>query len=472
MAWLLAIYLNLATIWFLAPDQRYVALPALAIADIGIFSLVVLWNRDGAFPFFELGSLTILATLAYALIPLLGYFGSGMNFTVLSDHRLFSLDATYKDMGALAWRYAIYLFSFAAVYLIWRGDSSALSSPLKVPDRSTVFTMVTLILTLLFLFLIIYSIYGYNFWYSYEDLAAVKKSLKLMPLLLQQASLHLFGVFILLKLALVIILVNYWHIKRWRYTLYIWLFLEFLLTVTQMGARTWLAYLLVAVPLVYHRLVKPLKLSAVGLLGSIILTGLLLYGVIRDQYYYSPEMRITEVVTTGSLFSVSNEFQVMWGNAYHLLRMKEIGSLGNIPVALYLCDILKFIPQQLLPFPKVEPSEWYLELIGQKESGTGLMFGVLAHAVIGLDWMELVLRGALLGYIFALIHRWYVRRSSSFWITLLYLWLCIFSYYTVRAGTFYFASVTFHRFIILIFLVKFGKILLLISRKVVTAQAR
>lgn len=57
--------------------------------------------------------------------------------------------------------------------------------------------------------------------------------------------------------------------------------------------------------------------------------------------------------------------------------------------------------------------------------------------MIGWDWPELALRGGVLGLVFAGVHRWYVRRSASLWATTFYVFLCVWSYFTVRSTTFH-----------------------------------
>src|SRR5437588_11332669 len=65
------------------------------------------------------------------------------------------------------------------------------------------------------------------------------------------------------------------------------------------------------------------------------------------------------------------------------------------------------------------------------------MFGVMAQAVVGLGWIEVVLRAALLGVLAAAFHRWFTRNAHRFWVTLLYLYVTIWIYYTFRATSFW-----------------------------------
>ena len=114
------------------------------------------------------------------------------------------------------------------------------------------------------------------------------------------------------------------------------------------------------------------------------------------------------------------------------------------------------VPQQLLPIKKIDPSEWYLGVKGINDQ-TGYMFGVIAQSVIGFGLLELALRGAVLGVIFAAAGRWYTRRSSRFLPTLFYVWLCVWSYYTFRASTFYLLSPIIYRVLPALALIYFGE---------------
>jgi hypothetical protein len=114
------------------------------------------------------------------------------------------------------------------------------------------------------------------------------------------------------------------------------------------------------------------------------------------------------------------------------------------------------VPQQLLPLKKIDPSEWYLDVRGFKDQ-TAYVFGVIAQSVIGFGFLELVLRGAVIGILFAWAQRWYARHSSSFLPTLAYLWLCVWSYYTFRASTFYLLSPIIYRLLPAVIFIFFGE---------------
>jgi hypothetical protein len=136
--------------------------------------------------------------------------------------------------------------------------------------------------------------------------------------------------------------------------------------------------------------------------------------------------------------------------------MKRAGRLGDVPAQLYVSDFLMPVPQQLLSFRKIEPSEWYLD-VKHFNDQTGYMFGAVAQSVIGFGLAELLLRGAVVGLLFAWARRWYAGRESRFLPTLAYLWLCVWSYYTFRASTFYLLSPIIYRLLPAVLLIYFGE---------------
>jgi hypothetical protein len=103
---------------------------------------------------------------------------------------------------------------------------------------------------------------------------------------------------------------------------------------------------------------------------------------------------------------------------------------GAVPWQVYASDLYLIIPSQFLPFDKIEPSTWYYTLIA---SPTSQMFGIVSQSVVGFGWFELLIRGLLLGFVLAKLHRWYVMHSSNYWWTVFYAYACIWCHYVFRA---------------------------------------
>jgi hypothetical protein len=206
--------------------------------------------------------------------------------------------------------------------------------------------------------------------------------------------------------------------------------------------------------LLYHRLVKPVTFRTFFVLGALLLTAFLVAGSLRMLQDLQASERPKNVLTT------ANEFQALFATAFDLYQMKENGSLPPVPWQIYAADFYLEIPSQILPFQKIDPSNWYIEIIGQSGGLTGFMFGVMSQAVLGLGWAELALRGFILALLLALLHRWYVRHATQLWPTLFYLFVAIWIYYTMRATTFWFVYYIVYRFLPVLLAAKFVEILL------------
>lgn len=413
------------------PDRRYVLAPLLAMATIVVWMLVRLWDVGGVLPVFEAGFLCAVATLAYSAIPLLNFMAGGNRFTVTSDGRLFRLDPTPLEAGSFAVRHVLYLFALCVVYVWARGKKSAGLVRMHPPTRATQIMIVILFGVFALYLLITTTRTGGVEGASYGEMISASLESRL-PLVVRQINHYIQGMAFVFKLAVLIILMSRCRSKRWLSVVGLWLFAEVAFSSTRMGGRTGTALLVLAAGLLYHRLVRPVPLT-VAVPGAVVfLAGFLAYGYIRDGGVEA----IKGVDRETAVFSQSNEFQALFGTALDVLTMKELGSL-NVPWQVRVNDIIGlFPPQQLLPFAKFDAATWYMTLIEDTPSGSGYMWGVVAQSIVGFDWVELAVRGAMLGLILARVHRWYIKRSARFLPNLFYLWLCLWSYYTFRDTTF------------------------------------
>jgi len=187
-----------------------------------------------------------------------------------------------------------------------------------------------------------------------------------------------------------------------------------------------------ALIITYHLFVKRFTRRATWLLC---LAGLLLFlglGMIRMLHLYSSDEAVV------SLLASRNEFETLFANAYDLRELKATGQTDDIFPGLYFSDVANLIPQQIMPFKKIDMAEWYVQTFYDyyAEGGGGFGFGAVSESIVGLGWIDLIWRGALVGWIFASIYRRFVTKKKSFWNYSFYLWVTIFSYQTFRTTTF------------------------------------
>ena len=302
--------------------------------------------------------------------------------------------------------------------------------------------VVWLFLVLLTYFAWLWVWFGVTYTPSYRDVELGQVGLaRDLPYVLQQISHNAHGILSILKLCAIAFLMHRWSSMPARVVLIAWLAAEIAATVLRMGARTETVVLLLGAVLLYHRIVRPLDFKLIAVGAPALVCAALLFGFARDF------TRGGNSVVTGSYWAAANEFQTLLGTGFDLHKRREAGTLENPPWQVYAADALRLVPSQMLGVQKIEPSDWYLEQLGVTTPGIGMMFGVMGQAAIGHGTMELLFRGSLLGLLFALAHRAYARRARGFWVTMLYLYLCLWSYYTIRASSFYFVYVIVYRFL-------------------------
>lgn len=409
------------------PEQRLVAVPLYALTCIIAISLVALWQRDGSPPYFDLGVVCQIITFIYLAYPLLAFLLAGLEWSDISDNRFLVYKASIGEFAQVAWWGTVYLFSLCLAYYVVRREPSVTGGArLEMPSQAQIgFLFVAYLLIFLYI-QAVQIIFDVDLNPTYGgDVRLVNQ----LPLFMQQITNKIYGIGIVFQFALILLLVSEFDDVVWRWTLILWAGLQVVTVIVIFGARSSMVFFVLAWLLAHQRLRTPLKPIALALTGAALVAGVLLYGLARDLGGRS--------TPADSVFSANTEFQALYATAYDLLRLRETGMLSDLPWQLYFADFLRLIPQQVLPFAKIDPGDWYLDILGLRGSGMGFMFGVTSEAAIGFGIAEMAVRGVIVGVCFGLIHNWYYRNARSFWATVFYLWLCVWSYYTYRASTFY-----------------------------------
>lgn len=417
-------------------DDRVIAAPMLAIALMATVYMFTLWARDGYPPVFEAGTLCVLAITVYGTLPLLGFVMMDGEWDSFADGRLQQYPFIPAELGLFGWRYVVYAASFVGVYLVIRGRATA-RAPLTPPKQTTQTALIIVFLALTAGKIALRLAYGYDLGdFDYTDvegsMARGAAVVQRMPYFVLQIAHNLLSALFVVELGLMILLFANWR-RRWcRWAVGLWLAYEIFHTVSTLGSRGRVVLLLISAGVLYHRLVKPVRFRGLITAGSLLLAGFLVAGAVRmAKSPHGMKARAAHVLTGG------NEFQALFTTAFDIEKRQELNLIPSVPWQLYVSDFYYVIPSQLLPFEKIDPSLWYLDVVGLKHAGVGFMFGVMSQAAVGLDWIELVIRGTALATVLALLQRWTVRRPD-FWPTFLSLFISIWVYYTFRASTFYF----------------------------------
>jgi hypothetical protein len=418
-------------------DQQtmLVTLP-LATALIGatVFFWALWWRTGGSIPWFEIGAIYTTVVTLYLAYPVIGFLALAGTYTPLSDVRFLILPPDPGEVGRIGWLYVSHLLGFALAYLLFRGRLPRIQPRPQPPGISTV-------AALLIVFLLIQG-FDVAVWIAYPTFAGSYTESYLaaqrLPLLLAQLQNHLDGMKYPLAIALLAVL--FADYRTGRPIILIWLLAVAGSSVVHLGSRTEVVLLLMSAVAMYHTLVRPLSGRFIVISALVGLVGFVAFGVLR-----AGGNRV-EGYSILNPFTAATEFDILFANAVDLSRLSKTVS---VPTALYFADLPRLVPQQVLPFTKIDPAAWYVTTFfpDYAASGGGLAFGTISEAVLTGGWFSALARGAALGLCFAAIHRAYLRRSRSFWGFVFYIWLSTLAYQSFRNTTFSLGVLFLYRFV-------------------------
>lgn len=425
---------------------RPVVLPLVSLLVLAVIYVAMMIRRERRVPVFELGSMFVLAVTAYGAVPLMNYLAGGLVWQTYADPRLANYAPSPGEVGAFAWQHVALLASFIVAYSWMRKGSRRLTRMPLAIDRPTITAIVAIWLGLVVYFWVMARFFGLSYDQSYANMTAgIGPGLgENLPLIVRQVSHNLHGMLTVEKQLMLIILISGWSTVRNRVFVVLLLGFEVSMILTRFYGRTELMILLLTAAVLYDLFVRPLSMKVV--VGTVVmaLVTAVLYGAVRDAVV-TRSLGGTADAALPSLATNNNEFQVLWANAFDLHKRRELGTL-EVPWQIYVSDLYIMIPSQLLPFEKIDPSLWYIDVLGD-HSGMGYMFGILAQAAVGWGWIELVLRGAFLGLLLAGVHRWYTWHQRSFWSTALYAFILVWLFYSVRSTMLYWMYFVLYSFV-------------------------
>lgn len=120
-----------------------------------------------------------------------------------------------------------------------------------------------------------------------------------------------------------------------------------------------------------------------------------------------------------------------------LERAQDFKALG-ISGALYLVDLLRLLPRQIIGDIKIDPAVLYVSTFYPEffDAGGGLAFGAVAESVLGYGAPEAAIRGLLLGAAYGWIRNRLQRRHLSVIRVFVYTWFVVLAYQGLRDTTF------------------------------------
>lgn len=404
------------------------------IIFICLFSIYIQYYRQNkTLPIFDPGCLLIIFTSIYVAYPIFSYVMSGFTWSDISDRRLWDYnifpEVFYKFM-LLPFYYLLALF---LSYIVFTNYKLSVIKTLKYSKKNDLFEITLVSVLFIFIKLTFFVVnkfgieYNHHIWFQMRNFFS--------------------AISYTLLLYIIVFLFKNWHLVISKLLLSLLLFMQGYYTFIAGYGRTSFFLIVISMIIGFHLIVKKINIRSaliisISLFWAFLLKGFLTTGSIYSFGKYSP-------------FSAANEFTILIGTAYDIYSRIKIGLIDFIPLQAYFNDFILLIPSQLLPFPKLDLSQWYLSTVNLQGTGVGMMFGVVAQGVIGYGIAELIIRGTLLGLAMSYIYVWfYSKKEVSIWQIVFMIFVATKSYYTYRAGTGYLLYFVIYHFYGTYFIVK------------------
>jgi oligosaccharide repeat unit polymerase len=366
--------------------------------------------------------------LVYALVPLVGFILSGFTFEANLDARLPLLAHGSEEVLQVAGLHLLFLFGFCLVYSLFRprqrgfAPGDVVCTDGRLPAILAVAAVASALAPL-----VMKRVLGVE---SAEDYIGTYLEMAGQPLWIQQV----YGVMNATGTAMLIAAIVAAFAFRRRL-----LFLATavvvgltLFAIASGGSRTLAMATLLSLIVSYALVVRPISIGRAALLGGLMISVFVFAQFLRD---FAAE----EEVTSFAALLVNNEFSIVFVNALDIdQRSQSLARAGILP-NFYFVDLGRFFPQQILPFEKVDPNKWYVTTIYPEyaEQGGGLAFGAITEAAAGFGPAEALIRGLLLGLLFAFVQAVVSRpRFRTLMSLIAYVWLVVFCYQSFRDTTF------------------------------------
>lgn len=404
-----------------------------------IFQIALMWSvfiwyfrildrRMGRAPIQDLGIIWPLVLLLYSTMPVITWLGNGGRYPIVFG-RLALLDPdvdTHIEILNIAIAYLL-SFIFCNYIFLNKVLIKKLESPPVIPLRHLKIAIFLYSIGLLFeLSLKLTGVIRVSSDYADSYLAVAQ-----LPTVIGQFYKLSKAVGNISAVILVIGVLQRYHKYKW--VLYIYL-LILISSYNVAGHRSDVAAGLFLVFICWHVIVRPFSIKVLLVAG---VGGLFVFNALG--FYRG----LLEGADTQLGLSVS-EFLMVYGNAIEMAqRMKS--EYINLPLDIRFAEFISFLPSQILGSEKNSLDTWFVDTYHNTyfNSGGGLAFGALPQAIIGAGAFEAIIRGGILGILFAIFANNTRRRNYLWWLFPVQIFLVVYMYYSIRSSTFSFIGAVF-----------------------------
>lgn len=373
----------------------------------------------------DIGTVFAWVVFMYGAFPLLGIMLASWGIGGLHDGRLggeLPGNAQVVNVGLM---YLLFLAGFAVTYGFDRGRSPT-SQPIEFArptTRDVVFAIVLFGFIKVAMFVVRAALGitpGEGYLATYTEFAG-------QPLIVQQ----LIGVLSACSLsaAILVVVVVIAKDPKLHGIVAAFVLVQIVATMFIGGSRSEAFYCALAYMVARSMYDRRLRYSYIAIAG---IAGLMLFLI-------AGALRQAEPGEFSALYLLQGgEFLTIFYNSLDLSERLQDFDSTLLRVGLYLVDVLRFVPRQIVGDLKLDPASFYVSTFYPdfSEAGGGLAFGAIAESTVGFGPIEALIRGALIGFLYSKVRSYCLQRRLSVLRAFIYTWFVVLAYQAIRDTTF------------------------------------
>lgn len=375
----------------------------------------------------DIGIVFCWLVFLYGGLPLLGFTLAQWGIGTIADARLAGELPDQVAIARVGLMYLLFNMGFAAAYTVIR-RRSGVAQPVQLAKASQrdMVIAVALYITVKCVMLGMRFALGVE---SADDYVASYTELAGQPLIVQQLA----GILAASELAITMlgIVAVIAHRPRWHAYVAAFVALQIIATMVLGGSRTaafacGLAYIVARS--VYDPRLQFRTIAAAGMAGILVF---LIAGALR-------QLKVDAEEVSSLTLLQGSEFMSVFYNSIDLQeRLADLDS-PVLRAGIYLVDVMRFIPRQFIGDFKVDPATFYVATFYPEasEAGAGLAFGAIAESTVGYGPIEALVRGLILGCLYAWLRNACIRRQLTVLRAFIYVWFVVLAYQGIRDTTF------------------------------------
>jgi len=401
----------LAVLTLAGPTQRLILLPTAAALAVHAAFTIALWRRVGTGIFGEVGFFFVTVTVAYTVMPAGTFVLVDVDFAKgWVWEKLALLLPAMDELAWQLWRHVLFIACAAVAYLALRGHERGTPTGLrlaKLPGESKLIAMAAALILTAAGLVALWSAPVVNYvdhYTRFEHLGWVELRLVYVLLILKTSAYFVLMTILFRRFASYRLLAVGTVIAICAYELSY-----------SRGSRIETLSIMLGAACLYQFTVKPFTVKAV-LVGLAAITAL--FSVVEVVRMLDPGGAGVAGALADEELGPASEFGAVFFTGYHLYADRVSGGLPPAEWPMLINDLLAVVP--FVDHEAWNPMYWYARHYFPDAIVPPATVGPIAESAVWGGEVDLAIRAALIGALYAWVMKWFLRHRTQWWALVIY----------------------------------------------------